>query len=80
MRSVSSFLTMTSLKMSAAFRQFQGNPANFKSDDPRCKVFTIYRFSPDEHWLVNKWWDLKSARGSAMLMRNSSLARIPLCW
>jgi type I restriction enzyme M protein len=43
-------------KMSAAFRLFQGNPKEFSSTDPRCKLFPIERFKPDEHWLVNKWW------------------------
>ena len=43
-------------KMSAAFRLFQGNPEQFQTTDPRCKVFPIDGFKPGEHWLVNKWW------------------------
>jgi len=43
-------------RMSAAFRLFQGNPSKFETTDPRCKVFQLDKFSPDEHWLVNKWW------------------------
>lgn len=43
-------------KMSAAFRLFQGNPKEFETADPRCKVFPVETFKPEEHWLVNKWW------------------------
>ena len=43
-------------RMSGAFRRFQGNPREFDTTDPRCRVFPIERFKPDEHWLVNKWW------------------------
>ncbi|MDP2409985.1 MAG: N-6 DNA methylase [Pseudolabrys sp.] len=42
--------------MAERFRTFQGNPAKFETDDPRCKVFPIDAFVPSEHWLVNKWW------------------------
>lgn len=42
--------------MAERFRTFQGNPPKFATDDPRCKVFSIDKFKPDEHWLVNKWW------------------------
>lgn len=45
--------------MASLFRLFQGNPAAFTTTDPRCKVFPIERFKPEDHWLVNKWWPLE---------------------
>jgi hypothetical protein len=45
--------------MAALFKQFQGNPAEFHTSDPRCKVFPIKRFKPEEHWMVNKWWSIE---------------------
>ena len=45
--------------MAALFRQFQGNPAEFHTADPRCKVFPIRQFKPEEHWMVNKWWPIE---------------------
>ena len=42
--------------MAAQFRLFQGNPTEFSSIDPRCRVVPIEEFDPEEHWLVNKWW------------------------
>ena len=42
--------------MVAQFRLFQGNPDEFRSTDPRCRVVPIGKFDPEEHWLVNKWW------------------------
>jgi type I restriction enzyme M protein len=45
--------------MASLFRLFQGNPEAFSCADPRCKVFPIERFAPEEHWLVNKWWSLE---------------------
>jgi len=45
--------------MSAQFRLFQGNPTAFRTLDPRCKIFPIDTFRPEEHWLVNKWWPLE---------------------
>ncbi|MGA7631275.1 MAG: N-6 DNA methylase [Terriglobales bacterium] len=44
------------LGMAAAFRLFQGNPIAFHTNDPRCRLFPIEAFKPEEHWLVNKWW------------------------
>ena len=45
--------------MAAQFRLFQGNPEEFASIDPRCKLFPIDRFASADHWLVNKWWPLE---------------------
>lgn len=45
--------------MSSLFRLFQGNPVAFETTDPRCRVFPISKFAPEEHWLVNKWWPLE---------------------
>lgn len=45
--------------MASLFRLFQGNPTEFTTTDSRCKVFSIDRFKPEEHWLVNKWWPLQ---------------------
>jgi len=45
--------------MASLFRLFQGNPSEFATTDPRCRVFPISRFKPEEHWLVNKWWPLE---------------------
>lgn len=46
-------------RMAALFRLFQGNPSEFATDDPRCKLFPLDRFNPGDHWLVNKWWPLQ---------------------
>ena len=47
----------------AAFKRFQADPSLFQGtpptedlEDPRAKVFDIGRFSPEEHWLVDRWW------------------------
>lgn len=45
--------------MASLFRAFQGSPEQFQSADPRCRVFPISRFKPEDHWLVNKWWSLE---------------------
>jgi hypothetical protein len=45
--------------MAALFKQFQGNPAEFHATDPRCKIFPVKRFKPEEHWMVNKWWPIE---------------------
>jgi len=45
--------------MASLFRLFQGNPKEFATTDPRCKLFPAARFDPDDHWLVNKWWTLE---------------------
>ena len=42
--------------MAGQFRLFQGNPTEFISIDPRCRVVPIDEFDPEEHWLINKWW------------------------
>jgi type I restriction enzyme M protein len=54
-------------QMSSAFKQFQGNPSQFATNDPRCKIYPIERFKPEEHWLVNKWLPLaeREALGDA---------------
>jgi type I restriction-modification system DNA methylase subunit len=46
-------------QMASLFKLFQGNPSEFKTDDPRCKLFPASQFKPEEHWLVNKWWSLE---------------------
>ena len=45
-------------KMATLFKLFQGNPGEFHTTEPRCKVFPAKRFKPEEHWMVNKWWPL----------------------
>jgi type I restriction-modification system DNA methylase subunit len=46
-------------KMASLFKQFQGNPIEFSTDDPRCKIFPIKHFKPEEHWMINKWWSIE---------------------
>ena len=46
-------------EMASLFKSFQGNPEGFSSDDPRCKVFPISKFTPEGPWLINKWWSLE---------------------
>jgi type I restriction enzyme M protein len=38
---------------------FKGNKSEFKkfNKDPRCKVFPIDKFEPNEHWSVDRWWN-----------------------
>ncbi len=45
--------------MASWFKSFQGNPAAFKTTDPKCKIFPFSRFQPGDHWLVNKWWSME---------------------
>lgn len=45
--------------MASLFKLFQGNPAEFQTVDPRCKVFPASAFKPEEHWMVNKWWPIE---------------------
>ena len=45
--------------MASLFKAFQGNPELFLSNDPRCKLFPISRFTPEGPWLVDKWWTLE---------------------
>jgi type I restriction-modification system DNA methylase subunit len=45
--------------MAALFKQFQGNPGEFQTTDPRCKVFPAKKFKNEEHWMVNKWWPIE---------------------
>ena len=44
--------------MASHFRLFQGHPDGYATTDPRCKIFPISKFKPEDHWLVNKWWPL----------------------
>jgi hypothetical protein len=45
--------------MASLFKQFQGNPEQFQTTDPRCKIFPAKKFTTEDHWLVNKWWSLE---------------------
>lgn len=38
------------------FNQFKGSKTNFKTDSPRCKIQSIDKFNPEEHWSVDRWW------------------------
>lgn len=44
--------------MAEQFRLFHGAPSVYTppAGDLRIKVFSIARFQPEEHWLVDKWW------------------------
>lgn len=38
------------------FNQFKGAKNFFKTDDNRCKIQPIEKFSPLNHWSVDRWW------------------------
>lgn len=42
----------------ALFNFFKGNKKDFKkfNTDPRCKIFSIDEFKPEQHWSVDRWW------------------------
>jgi len=37
---------------------FKGNKENFSkiNSDNRCKIQPVAKFSPDEHWSIDRWW------------------------
>lgn len=47
----------------SSFKKFQADPSAFSGDapvekleDPRARVVPIASFSPEQHWLVDRWW------------------------
>jgi type I restriction-modification system DNA methylase subunit len=41
------------------FNFFKGNKKDFEkfNTDPRCKIFSIDEFKPEQHWVVDRWWN-----------------------
>lgn len=44
------------IEMVSLFNQFKGAKNSFKSNSPRCKIWEIDKFNPDEHWSIDRWW------------------------
>ena len=44
------------IEMVSLFNQFKGAKTSFKTDSLRCKIQSIAKFDPDEHWSVDRWW------------------------
>ena len=42
--------------MVSLFNQFKGAKKSFKSNSKRCKIQSIEKFNPEEHWSVDRWW------------------------
>lgn len=38
------------------FNQFKGAKTSFRSPSKRCKIQSIDRFDPNQHWSVDRWW------------------------
>jgi len=40
------------------FNFFKGNKKDFAkfNTDPRCKIFPIEKFKPEQHWSIDRWW------------------------
>jgi type I restriction enzyme M protein len=43
-------------KAKILFNQYKGSPKDFKTDDPRCKIQPIKKFSEEKYWIIDKWW------------------------
>jgi len=42
----------------ALYSFFKGNKVGFQkiNSDKRCKIFDISKFTPDNHWSIDRWW------------------------
>ncbi|WP_235409751.1 class I SAM-dependent DNA methyltransferase, partial [Proteus terrae] len=38
------------------FNQFKGSKEHYISHDKRCKIQSISKFEPENHWSVDRWW------------------------
>jgi len=43
-------------QMVKLYKYFLIDRKNFKTDDPKCKIQSISKFDPSEHWSVDRWW------------------------
>lgn len=41
------------------FRLFHALPEEYHTKDPKCKIWPIDKFSPENHWSVDRWWTAK---------------------
>ncbi len=38
------------------YKIFHAYPEEFTTDDPKCKIWPLSKFTSDEHWSVDRWW------------------------
>lgn len=41
------------------FKVFCADPDGFESNSLQCKTWSISKFSPEDHWSVDRWWSAK---------------------
>ena len=45
-------------EMVSLFNQFKGSKNTFITSSPRCKIQSINKFVSNQHWSVDRWWNV----------------------